>query len=178
MSVLGIAWMLAVCFATPQPLSVGAGETARAFALPAVNEDVATEVVNKVQVSLSDFTGVSAPYARSAVVVHFFDRAGGAADLKALNRLQRRFASRGVQVLAISGDADSKAALAKRVDGLRLEYPVLRDNHRVVIGRYGISELPITLVVEGNGNLFAIGQPRGDEIESAIAAELQPLLGR
>jgi peroxiredoxin len=111
-------------------------------------------------------------------VVHFFDKAGGAADLKALNRLQRRFASRGVQVLAISGDADSKAALAKRVDGLRLEYPVLRDNHRVVVGRYGISELPITLVVERNGNLFAIGQPRGDEIESEITAELQPLLAR
>jgi peroxiredoxin len=178
MSLIGWACLISVSWATPRPLVVGPGEPALAFALSAVNEEVATETVNKVQVSLSDFTGMMPPHARKAVVVHFFSQGAGATELKALNRLHRRYANRGVQVIAISGDPDSKAALTDRIAALRLDFPVLRDSHRVVIGRYGISELPITLVVEGNGNVFAIGQPRGDDVETAVSAELQPLLER
>ena len=172
------AWLISLGMAAPRPLTVGPGQPALAFALTAVNEDVATETVNKVQVSLADFAGMMPPHARKALVVHFFERSGGPEDLKALNRIQRRYANRGVQVVAISGDPDSKAALADRIATLRLDYPVLRDNHRVVIGRYGITELPITLVIEGNGNVFAIGQPRGADVEEAISAELVPLLSR
>ena len=117
-------------------------------------------------------------HSRSAVVLHFFDSKAGAAELKTLNRLQRRYSNRGVQVIAISGDRDNKAVQAERVAAMKLDFPVLRDNHRVVIGRYGISELPITMVIEGNGNVFAIGQPKGDEAEAAIVAELEPLLKR
>ncbi len=171
-------WIMSVGMAAPRPLAVGPGQPAFAFALTAVNEDVTTETVNKVQVSLADFVGTIPAQARKAIVLHFFERSGGPEDLKALNRIQRKFANRGVQVVAISGDPDSKAALADRIGSLRLDFPVLRDNHRVVIGRYGITELPVTLVIEGNGNVFAIGQPRGDDVETAIAAELQPLLTR
>jgi len=171
-------WVGASALAAPRPLSVAPGQSALVFALSAVNEEVATQAVNKVQVSLSDFAGVMPSFPRAAVVVHFFDATKPASDLKVLNRIQRKYASRGVQVLALAERAPSLGALADQVGALKLDFPVLRDVDQVVMGRYGVSELPLTLVIEGNGNLFAIGQPQGESMEKGIEAEITPLLKR
>ena len=171
-------WMGATALATPRPLTVSAGEPALVFALSAVNEEVATGTVNKVQVSLSDFAGIMPGHPRRAVVVHFFDVGRGTSDLVALNRIQRRFGSKGAQVLAIAEGANSNQAISDKIGPLKLSFPVLRDVEHLVMGRYGLTELPLTLVIEGDGNVFAIGQPRGEGLESEIEAELQPLLRR
>jgi peroxiredoxin len=134
--------------------------------------------VNKVQVSLSDFAGIMPGHPRKAVVVHFFDVGRGVSDLAALNRIQRRFGSKGAQVLAVAEGANSSQAIADKIAPLKLSFPVLRDVEHLVMGRYGVTELPLTVVIEGNGNVFAIGQPRGDSLESEVEAELQPLLRR
>ena len=177
-SLIFALWMGAAALATPRPPAVSPGQPALVFALSAINEELATETVNKVQVSLSDFAGVMPGHPRSAVVLHFFDVARGTADLKSLNRIQRRYGSKGVQVLAIAEGANASQASSERINALKLSFPVLRDVEQLVMGRYGISELPLTLVVEGNGNVFAIGQPRGDGLESEVEAEIQPLLKR
>jgi peroxiredoxin len=167
-----------LAFAAPQPLSVNPGEPALVFGLPSVNEAVALSLVNRGNVSLSDFTGIMPPQPRKAVVVHFFDRSHGADTLKALNVLQKRYAGKGVQMLAVCADEGNPNTLVDWVAGQKLTYPVLRDGHSVVVGRYGITELPITIVVDGEGRVFGIGQPKGEAAMSAIEAEINGLIRR
>ncbi len=170
------ALLVASALASTQPPDVAVGQPALLFVLPAINEDVALEVVNRPSVALSDFTGVRAPHQSNAVVLHFFDRDHGGDALTDLNHLQRRYANKGVQVIAISTDQGDLGGLSTWVTDARLGFPVLRDNHSVVTSRYGIKDLPMTLVVDANGDIFAIGQPVGDDLDSAIASELEPLI--
>ena len=164
--------------AAPQPLAVNPGEYALVFGLPAVNETVAVSLVNRSQISLADFTGIMPPQPRKAVVVHFFDQTHGRDTLKVLNRLQKRFAGKSVQMLAVCGDDGNPNALTEWVEAQKLTFPVLRDGHRVVIERYGITELPVTVVVDEHGRVFGIGQPKGESAEAAIEAEINGLIRR
>ena len=177
-SLLIALWMGSASLAAPRPPSVSPGQPALVFALAAVNEEIATATVNKVQVSLSDFAGVMPGYPRSAVVLHFYDVTRGTADLKVLNRIQRRYGSKGVQVLAVAERSRSTQEIDDRIAPLKLSFPVLRDVESLVMGRYGVKDLPLTLVIEANGNVFAIGQPQGESMESELEAEIQPLLKR
>lgn len=162
--------------ASPAPLSVGLH--ALLFSLPAINEDAAMDAVGRSQVGLSDFVGMDPPHESKAVVVHFFDRDHGGEDLSSLDRIQRRFGGRGVQVLGVSTDSGDMGGLSTWLEGKKLGYPVLRDNHQVVSGRYGIDKLPLTVVIDSQGYVFAIGQPKGDAVESELQSELEPLLAR
>jgi len=162
--------------ATPAPLSVGLH--ALLFSLPAINEDAAMEAVGRSQIGLSDFVGMDPPRQAKAVVVHFFDRDNGGGDLASLDRIQRRYGGRGVQVLGVSTDAGDMGGLSTWLEGQKLGYPVLRDNHQVVSGRYGIEKLPLTVVIDSEGYVFAIGQPRGEAVEAELQTELEPLLGK
>lgn len=162
--------------ASPAPLSVGLH--ALLFSLPAINEDAAMDAVGRSQIGLSDFVGMDPPRKSKAVVLHFFDREHGGQDLASLDRIQRRYGSRGVQVLGVSTDAGDMGGLSTWLEGQKLGYPVLRDNHQVVSGRYGIEKLPLTVVVDTEGYVFAIGQPKGDAVEAELQAELEPLLGK
>ncbi len=177
-SLLLAIWMGATALAAPRPPAVSPGQPALVFALSAVNEEVATQTVNKVQVSLSDFAGIMPGHPRSAVVLHFYDVSRGTADLKVLNRIHRRYGSKGVQVLAVAEGAQSSQEIADRITPLKLGFPVLRDVEGLVKSRYGVKDLPLTIVIEGNGNIFAIGQPKGDGMEAELEAEIQPLLKR
>lgn len=160
--------------AQPAPLSVGLH--ALLFSLPAINEDAAMDAVGRSQVALSDFVGIDPPHKSKAVVVHFFDRQRGGADLSALDAIQRKYKGRGLQVVAINTDTGDVGGLSTWLEGQKLGFPVLRDNHRVVTGRYGIDKLPLTVVVDGEGYVFAIGQPTGTAVESELQAEVEPLL--
>jgi peroxiredoxin len=162
--------------ASPAPLSVGLH--ALLFSLPAVNEDAAMDAVGRSQIGLSDFVGMDPPHESKAVVLHFFDRDHGGADLASLDRIQRRYGSRGVQVLGVSTDSGDMGGLSTWLEDQKLGFPVLRDNHQVVSGRYGIEKLPLTVVVDAKGYVFAIGQPKGDAVETELQAELEPLLGK
>lgn len=170
------ALLVATALASAQPPDIAVGQPALLFVLPAINEEVALDVVNRPSVALSDFTGVRAPHPANAVVLHFFDRDHGGDALADLNHLQRRYANKGVQVIAISTDQGDLGGLSTWITDARLSYPVLRDNHSVVTGRYGIEDLPMTLIVDANGDVFAIGQPMGDNLDNAIASELEPLV--
>jgi peroxiredoxin len=178
MSILFALWVGAAALAAPRPPTVSPGQPALVFALPAVNENVATEIVNKVQVSLSDFAGVMPGHPKSAVVVYFYTVGQGSQELKALNRIQRRYGAKGVQVMAIAQGGGSAQEISDTIAPLKLSFPVLRDVESLVSSRYGVTRPPLTLVIEGNGNVFAIGQPRGDGMENEIEAELVPLIKR
>ncbi len=162
--------------ATPEPLSVGA--PGLGFSLPAINEEVAMEMVKRPRVSLSDFTGVQAAVETKAVVLYFFDRETGGDQLATLTRLQRRFGGKDVHVVAISTDTIDVGTMSTWIEAQKLDFPVLRDNYGVVSGRYQVDKLPTTVIIDSSGYLFAIGRPDAAELEEAVAAELEPLIAR
>jgi peroxiredoxin len=161
----------------PAPRAV-LGATTPVFALPALNEEAALEAAGRTQLGVNDFCGVRAAKPKSAIVLYFFDRSRGGDQLGTLARLQRRSGGKGLQVLAISTDTGDLGGLSTWVEGQRLNYPVLRDNHGVVSRRYGLSQLPLTVVVDGDCGVFALGLPMGADLEPALDAELAALLVR
>lgn len=180
-----LLWSLFLSVALAGLPNVSVGQHALTFSLPAINEDVAVAAVGNSRVSLSDFVGVTPQSPREVVVLFFFDRralsagsaaGGGTEELAAINRLQKRFGDQGVQFLAISNDTGAIGGLATWLEEQKLGFPVLRDNHRVVSGRYGIDDLPFTLIIDKNGYIFAMGRPTAAEFETAVTAELEPLL--
>jgi len=160
------------------PPNVSVGEIALAFTLRAVNEPVAMELVNSSEVGLSDFVGLYPQRRVRALVLHFFARDESSEDaMSRLNRLQRRYQNKGVQVLAISMNNTGVETLSKWVTEQRVVFPVLVDNHGVVSSRYGIGlAQPTTLIIDERGYIFAIGRPSGDLFSASISAELDGLL--
>jgi peroxiredoxin len=175
---LSLLMFIQLAAATPQPLTVGVGEPALVFGLPALNQAQAIESVKKASVSLSDFVGVMPAYSRQAVVVHFFSRKRGAGTLKDLHRLQKRNASKGVQVLGVCACRGENQALIEWAESQHLNFPVVHDGHGVVSQRYGVTEFPITMVVDAGGRVFALGQPKGETAEDEIQAEIDGVLIR
>lgn len=151
------------------------GDAALLFSLPALNEDAALRAVARPHVALSDFTGVLPGFPAKGVVVHFMQRQDGEAQLAALNRLQRKYASKGLRVVAIIPESGDLAALSGWVSQQRLDFPVLRDAHQIVVDRYGIEKYPMTFVVDADGYVQAIGVPRGD-LETTLEPVVLPLL--
>lgn len=159
---------------TPVP-NVAPGDPALVFSLPTLNPGSSRDAVIPARVGLSDYTGLRPTTAASAVVVHFFS-ARDAAELDALNRLQKRYGAKGAQMVAIAIDDGDLGDLSDWVAGQKLVFPVLRDAYGVVAGRYGATAPPLTFIVDGDGAVFAIGQPSAAELESEIEKELQVLI--
>ena len=174
---LSFLFFIQLAFAAPQPLAVNVGEPALVFGLPALNQAQAVQTVNKASVSLSDFVGVMPSFPRKAVVVHFFSRKSGSDDLKTLHRLQKKNESKGVQVLGVCACSGDPQKQSEWIESQNLNFPVIHDGHRVVVGRYGITELPITVIVDQIGNVFAIGQPSGEGAEQELQSEVDGLIG-
>lgn len=154
------------------------GYAAPVFSLPALNEEAALDTSGRTQVGVTDFCGVRSTKPKSAIVLYFFDRSRGGDQLGTLSRMQKRSGSKGLQVLAVSTDTGDLGGLSTWIEGQKLTFPVLRDNHGVVGRRYGLSQLPLTIVVDGDCDVHAIGLPQGADLEPALEAELLPLLQR
>ena len=161
---------------TPLP-NISPGDPALVFSLPALNAGSSRDATVPARVGLSDYTGLKPTTPASAVVVHFFS-ARQEAELDALNRLQKRYGAKGAQMVAIAIDDGDLGDLADWVAGQKLVYPVLRDAYGVVAGRYGATAPPLTFIVDGDGAVFAIGQPSPGELESEIEKELQVLIAK
>ncbi|MDP2315030.1 MAG: TlpA disulfide reductase family protein [Pseudomonadota bacterium] len=158
----------------PAP-NVTVGDAALLFSLPAVNEEAALRAVARPHVALSDFTGVLPGFPARVVVVQFVNKAGSEAQLQALNRLHRKYANRGARFLAIVADDGELAPLSEWVESQRLEFPVLRDAHRIVVERYGVRQFPLTVVVNAEGDIEALGVPK-DDLEANLETLLTPFL--
>lgn len=170
--------LLTVALAAPALPSVDLGEPAPLFMLPAINEDAAVRVTERPRVELGDLVGVSPRVPSTAVVLYFFDRSRGGDGISSLDRVHRQYSGKGVAVLGISADTGELGPLASWLDKQKVQVPVLRDEFGVVRARYGITDasLPLTLVLDDSGRLFAVGQPPVSELEAAIGGELSPLM--
>ena len=166
--------------AAPPAPAARLGAPAPIFALPALNEEVALEASTRTQVGVTDFCGVRPTRPKSAVVIYFFSKERGGEQLATLSRMQRRMGGKGVQFIGVATDTGDLGPLSTWIEGQNISFPVVRDNHGVVAARYGISELPLTVVVEGGTHcaVHALGLAAGAELEPAIEASVAPLLGR
>lgn len=77
----------------------------------------------------------------------------------------------GIVFVGISEDEYASDAQAL-VDGFGLTFPVIHDQGNVLAGRFRVSEMPVTFVVDGQGVVQWVGGPgQGeDDLEAAIAA--------
>jgi peroxiredoxin len=168
--------LLALTFGAPraqQPITVGA--PALAFSLPAMNEDAAVAIVRQRTVTLGEMVGIQPAHPAKGVVIYFFDRPNGGEGLRPMNTLARRYEKDGIRFVAISIDVERE--VADWVDSLKLDFPVLRDNHRIVADRYGVRETPLVVLVDADGMVFSAGAPSMMELETTLNSEVQALLG-
>ena len=157
----------------PAPITVGA--PALAFSLPAINEQQAEELVHQANVTLGELVGIQPAHPVQGLVVYFFDRTGGGEGLRPLNTLSRRYHNQNVRIIGISVDAEPE--VADWVNGLKLDFPVLRDNHRIVADRYVVRETPMVVVIDKEGLVFSVGAPPMMELEATVESEIKGLLG-
>ena len=138
--------------AAPSPAvpNVAVGHLAPAFTLPVVNQKVATELLGSSSVALGDFTGLRPKIASKVLVLAFVRRVDGEPTLRELERVHRKYNKRGVEVVAIVGDGGVIADVSGWVQGLDLSYPVAFDAYDIVVGRYGVREWPLTVMVDGH----------------------------
>lgn len=163
-------------WAGPPAPSVHVGDAAPLFVLPAINSEPALRMTARAAVSLSDLTGVNPPYPADWVLVHFTDKAGGAVDLPVLDKVARKYANRGLKVVAVVSDRSDIPVLSAWIEGLKLSYPALHDRHGVVASRYGITQFPITMIVDKDGRIDALGAPTASmeaELDSLVATRIK-----
>lgn len=178
MAALSTLLLLASQLAHAGPPSVKIGGPALQFTLSAINEEAAVAVSGKPSVALSDFAGITPVNQADLVLLWFFDKAHGGDALEALERVAKHYRSQKVQIIAISADNAEIAAVSNWITPMNLSYPVLRDQYRVVHGRYGASELPLAVVVNGEGDVLALGRPPADTAESELTDTLDALMGQ
>ncbi len=171
-------FITALLWAAPAPVSVAPGAPALVFDLPAVNVRAATALVQRESVALTALTGTMPTHPQKAVVLHFFRTQDDDASFEGLERVRRRYQGKGVAILAIATDQPDFSALAAWVSTRSVRFPVLHDAHQIVSSRYAVSTHPLTIVIDGRGRLFAIGQPNSSELESELSAELDGLLSQ
>lgn len=165
-------------WASPAPVAVAPGSPALVFDLPAVNVRVASALVQRESVALTALTGAMPTHPHKAVVVHFFRTQDGDGAMDGLERVRRRFQGKGVAVLAIATDQPDFSALAAWASSRSVRFPVLHDAHQIVSSRYAVTTYPLTIVIDGAGRLFAVGQPKPEEVERELSAELEGLLSQ
>ncbi len=153
------------------------GSQARLFTLPAINKEIANELIQHEQVALGDFINPGARVPREGVVLYFFDRSTGGDNLQILNRIAKRGTRRSVQIIGIHSHAGNEENLEDWVAGLGLVFPVLSDKHAIVSKRYEIQSLPLAVIVDAEGQIASIGNPSDTQLESEINAALATLVG-
>lgn len=174
-SLLLSLWLAGQAFGMNMAVSVG--DDALLFTLPAINGKVAVEAVGSSRVSLGDFVGSEPMVSGNGVVVVFLGPTQDNGEhLAALDRLQRRHKPKGVQVLAITTDKTDLGSLSSALEDQRLSFPVLRDRHRVVADRYRTGTLPVAILIDRSGKIFAIGNPKGEALEGELDNEISALL--
>jgi peroxiredoxin len=168
--------LFGLALAVPGP-ALHVGDTALLFSLPSVNEEAALQAVARTTVALSDFTGVMPGFPAKVVVVHFLQQAGGEPQLAALQRLHKKYGSRGARTIAVLSGPGEIAAVSSWVEAQHLDFPVVRDAHDIVVSRYGVRQFPTTFVVDSEGYVAAIGVARA-ELETSLDTVLQGFYSR
>jgi peroxiredoxin len=107
------------------------------------------------------------------VVVKFFAEycAPCTRTLPAVENLSRELES--VQFIGVSED-ERRATAESLVERYRLSFPVVHDAGQVLSGRYRVSDLPSTFVIDRHGNVRWVGGAEQTEADLKRAIEAMP----
>jgi cytochrome c biogenesis protein CcmG, thiol:disulfide interchange protein DsbE len=95
------------------------------------------------------------------------------AEMKSIQSVWAETRDKGVEVLAVNVGQD-KADIADFVAKLGVTYPVLLDPGSKVARRYGVTALPMTLLIGRDGRVM--GRILGEADEATFRARLEELL--
>jgi peroxiredoxin len=139
------------------------GTVAPAFALPVVeNGDPGARI------ALEDLRG-------EAVLIDFWASWCGPCTLQApiVDRVGKRYAARGLQVLGVNVD-DPESVARAHARKLGVSYPILLDGSGEVQRAYGVSRLPSLVVIDRSGNVtsFTSGVVDEDALDRMVREAL------
>jgi len=95
--------------------------------------------------------------------------------LDLINGWHRRFARQGLELLAISVDS-KPIEFSSKAARMRLRFPVLNDQHRIVAQRYGVSDTPFSMLLNSECRVLGFSNKPLSEEEAAITKSIQALL--
>ena len=129
------------------------GGVAPAFGLYAFDTKLAQEDL-RTKVELDDHCGMRAGETKLVLLV-FSNAVSLSSDLEMVGGWQRKFGKEGFVPIVLSTDEDDQAA-REAVAKTRFTFPILNDNFRIVLSRYGIQSSPFTLLLDGGCRVLGL----------------------
>lgn len=165
--------------ASAKTLEVGA--RAEKFSLKVVNSDK----VGERNYALNKMIGERAKTPKKLVVLSFFATycAPCKRELPLLQKLNERYADKGLGVLVVSIDKDkdvpggASKAIADLAEKNHLSFPVLHDRFNIVAKRYGIEKLPCLYMIDDKGQIAYVNTGYTDDFSEQLVTEVQKRLG-
>ena len=94
-----------------------------------------------------------------------------------MERLYRRFKSRGFTILALSIDSRGEEVVAPFVKSFGLTFPVGLDPRMTVAGEYRMAGLPTSILIDRSGAVAAVAAGARDWDSAAAHQVIERLLG-
>lgn len=98
-------------------------------------------------------------------------------EMPSMERLYRRFKSRGFTILALSIDSRGEEVVAPFVKSLGLTFPVGLDPRTTVAGEYRMAGLPTSILIDRGGAIVAVAVGPRDWDSAAAHQVIEQLLG-
>ncbi len=76
-------------------------------------------------------------------------------EMPSMESAFQRFKDRGFTVVAISSDEEGETAIKPFIDKLGVTFPILMDPDKAISSVYGASNLPVTFVLDRDGQVIA-----------------------
>ena len=98
-------------------------------------------------------------------------------EMPSMERLYRRFKSRGFTILALSIDSRGEEVVAPFVKSFGLTFPVGLDPRMTVAGEYRMAGLPTSILIDRSGAMAAVAAGARDWDSAAAHQVVERLLG-
>jgi len=148
--------MLAACSAEP-PAKLNIGDAAPTFAAKRLDGEAVQ---------------VPGAYAGRPLVIRFWADwcKFCEGEMKAIEPIYRRYRTQGLEVLAVNAGQDQETAAAF-VGKLGISYPTLLDPDSATARRFGVTGLPTTYFVDGQGKVAAkqVGEMTPEAFEQQVS---------
>ena len=148
------------------------GSIAPAFGLQAFTSQTAENDPKDV-VQLDGICGLR-PGETKGVLLVFLDESQ-LSSLDLLNDWNRRFSRQGLATVAISMESNP-VGFSSKIGRMKLRFPVLDDQHKIVAQRYGVSETPFSMLLNSECRVLGFSNKELVEEEGALVNSIEALL--
>ncbi len=98
------------------------------------------------------------------------------ASFPVMDKIHAKYKDKGLVVLGVSVDDDSKKWQAF-VEKQNVSFPLVRDAQHKLVSLAGIEKMPTSFLIDGNGKIVSVHHGfKGKETEEAVEREIQSLL--